>query len=53
MKYFTVNVNKLLIIQVKLLLNSDVKFTEHLSIFTVQLNNTTQKKSSRFSDLNG
>jgi hypothetical protein len=40
MKYFTANANKLLIIQVKLLLNSDMKFTEHLSIFTVQLNTT-------------
>jgi hypothetical protein len=40
MKYFTVNLVKLPGIQVRLLLNSEVKFTEHLSIFTVQLNTT-------------
>ncbi len=44
MKYFTANLVKLPGIQVRLLLNSEVKFTEHLSIFTVQLN-TRQKWS--------
>ncbi len=44
MKYFTANLVKLPGIQVKLLLNSEVKFTEHLSIFTVQLNTTHKKR---------
>jgi hypothetical protein len=40
MKYFTAKLIKLLIIQVILQLNFEVKFTERLSIFTVQLNTT-------------
>ncbi len=46
MKYFTANLVKLPGIQVRLLLNFEVKFTEHLSIFTVQLNTTLFKLAS-------